>query len=91
VRTTTTTATTFVLRKEGVLGFWYIMDLHHLNRSLPFGFTSVRTHKYKQHQHFSIWTTKTTLNPEKFVEQVTLFSRLLYDGKNQHFSHVTVI
>lgn len=48
----TTTSSAFVLGNEGVLWFWNLMDVHHLNCSLPFGFTitnrvQIHTSQYK--------------------------------------------
>jgi len=31
------TGATFVFSEEGILGFWQLMEIHHLDRSLLFG------------------------------------------------------
>ena len=72
----TATTTTFVLSKEGILGFWDLMDVHHLNHSLPFGFTKV---KHTNTNSFSISqideSSKITVEAEKKISE--LFSASL--------------
>ena len=73
VRTATTT--TFVLSKEGILGFWDLMDVYNLNRSLPFGFTKV---KHTNTNNFSISqideSSKITVEVEKKISEPFLAS-----------------
>lgn len=72
--------TTFVLSKEGILGLWYLMNVHHLNCSLPFGFTNPNTNtkqnkspnQYQQNKpkHMEALDNKVIINK---VETQTIF------------------